>query len=82
MDTLACILLKVGSSGVVDLVGHISILHRCSLYVDDVVLFLSPSDDIHAHLAFLRFFGEATGLKTNVNKCTTVPINFTDQTLI
>ena len=39
------------------------------LYADDVVIFLQPSaNDIRAILDILQQFGEASGLKTNVQK--------------
>jgi hypothetical protein len=49
--------------------------HRISLYTDDVVLFLRPtSSDIDLILDILQLFGEASGLKTNLQKSNAYPI--------
>ncbi|XP_062198268.1 uncharacterized protein LOC133900987 [Phragmites australis] len=75
MDTLASIFWKAGEAGIVDSMGHSSIVHHFSLYADDVVLFMSPtSRDIQAHLAIIQFFGAVSGLKTNLDKCAAIPI--------
>jgi len=50
--------------------------HRISLYADDVVIFLQPSaNDIRLTLDILQLFGEASGLKINVQKSTVLPIH-------
>jgi hypothetical protein len=50
--------------------------HCISLYADDVVIFLQPSvSDISITLDILQLFGEASGLKTNVQKSTVSPIH-------
>ncbi|CAO2038521.1 unnamed protein product [Urochloa humidicola] len=50
-------------------------LHRVSLYADDVVLFLKPStEDIGITLEILELFGNASGLKTNIQKSSVLPI--------
>jgi len=49
--------------------------HRISLYADDVVIFLHPSaSDLEVMLDLLQLFGEASGLKTNVQKSSVLPI--------
>ena len=49
--------------------------HRISLYVDDVVIFLRPTaSDINITLDILQLFGEASGLKTNIQKSSVHPI--------
>ena len=49
--------------------------HRISIYADDVVLFLRPeAGDINLTMGILDLFGEATGLKTNLQKSNVLPI--------
>jgi len=49
--------------------------HRISLYADDVVIFLhSSASDLEVMLDLLQLFGEASGLKTNVQKSSVLPI--------
>ena len=49
--------------------------HRISLYADDVVLFLRPSaSDIEITLDILQLFGTASGLTTNLQKSSVLPI--------
>lgn len=49
--------------------------HRISIYADDVVLFLRPlASDIDLSLDVLNLFGEASGLKTNVQKSNVFPV--------
>jgi hypothetical protein len=46
-----------------------------SLYADDVIIFLSPSaNDIGLTLRILNLFGDAAGLRTNIQKSSVVPI--------
>ena len=49
--------------------------HRISLYADDVVLFLRPSaSDIEITLDILQLFGTASGLTTNLQKSSVLPL--------
>jgi hypothetical protein len=49
--------------------------YQCSLYADDVILFIKPSvQEATAVKEILRVFGEATDLKTNLAKCYVTPI--------
>jgi hypothetical protein len=46
-----------------------------SLYADDVIMFLHPKEsDIQLVLKILEIFGEASGLKTNIQKGSLLPI--------
>lgn len=48
---------------------------QCSLYADDAILFIRPSvQEASAVKEILRIFGDATGLKTNLAKCSITPI--------
>jgi hypothetical protein len=44
---------------------------RLSLYVDDVTIFINP---IQSDVVIMMHFGEATGLRINVNKSSVAPI--------
>lgn len=80
IDIFARLLALAGEESVTDSTGHGSILHCCSIYADDVVLFMSPTtQDIQAHLHILRFFGTASGLCTNLDKCVAVPISCSEE---
>jgi hypothetical protein len=55
-----------------------SVQPRISLYVDDVVLFLRPvAAELNMVIRILELFGEATGLKANVQKSNVAPIQCT-----
>ena len=54
---------------------HTQIKERIFLYADDVVLFSSPAQkDLTLLKSILQIFADATGLKTNLNKCRLSPI--------
>jgi hypothetical protein len=56
--------------------------HRVSLYANDVVLFISPAvEDISLTLSILQLFGEAWGLRNNVQKSNVFPIWCDDDAL-
>jgi len=57
-----------------------TILHRASLYADDlVVVLLSPKpQDFNCIAQILDLFAGASGLITNVDKCVATPIRCTD----
>jgi hypothetical protein len=45
------------------------------MYADEVVLFLHPAaEDIEVTVGILKLFGDATGLKTNLQKSNMLPI--------
>ncbi|KAM0856911.1 hypothetical protein ACQ4PT_048819 [Festuca glaucescens] len=53
---------------------------RTSLYADDTVVFLKPTQqDCETIRELLRLFGEATGLHTNIMKSSATPIRCSDQ---
>lgn len=55
---------------------------RLSLYAYDAVIFLNPiQSEVQALFAILENFGEATGLKLNLEKCTVAPIRCSDLNL-
>jgi hypothetical protein len=52
-----------------------SIKFQCSFYADDVILFIRPTiQEATAVKQILSIFGEASGLRTNLTKCSITPI--------
>jgi hypothetical protein len=52
---------------------------RISMYADDAVIFTNPTkDDIACIMDIMNAFGEATGLKINMQKSTIAPIRCAD----
>jgi hypothetical protein len=54
-----------------------------SIYADDVVLFLKPRmEELFLVKEILKIFGTASGLVTNVRKCSITPIQCEEQDMI
>ena len=76
MDVLCYLVKKAADEALLQPLPRRTLQHRISLYADDVVLFLQPSvNDISLTLDILQLFGEASGLKTNMQKSTVLPIH-------
>src|SRR6185312_12181132 len=76
MDVLCRLIEKASEEELLQPLARRNLQHRISLYADDVVIFLQPSvSDISITLDILQLFGEASGLKTNVQKSTVSPIH-------
>ena len=75
MDVLGHMITKATSEGLLLPLSSRGLQHRISMYADDVALFLRPeSGDITTTMDILNLFGEASGLKTNLQKSTVIPI--------
>lgn len=58
----------------------LAIVHRASLYADDLVLLVAPNTiDLQCVTQILQLFAGASGLVTNVDKCVATPIQCTDE---
>jgi len=69
MDVLGHMISKAANEGLLLPLSRWAFKHRVSMYADDVVLFLRPAaEDIGITMDILNLFGEATGLKTNLQK--------------
>lgn len=67
--------MKAQHENVLQPIGVPAIKHHCSLYTDDAILLVAPSaDEARAVKHILQTFGDATGLVTNVDKCSITPI--------
>jgi hypothetical protein len=66
---------KASEENLLEPLARRALQHQVSLYADDVVIFLKPSAvDIDVTLDILRLFGLASGLQTNVQKSSVLPI--------
>lgn len=80
MDVLHRLLKYAAEGGLLQPTGHRAITHQCSLYADDAMLFIAPTQqDLLTTRTILDIFGGATGLRTNMAKCTVVPICCSDE---
>jgi hypothetical protein len=76
MDVFNLIVVRAAEAGMLQPLSSHPIQHHVSLYADDVVLFLRPTTaDLDLIVRVLRLFGEASGLKTNIQKSSVAPIN-------
>jgi len=75
MDVLCYMVKKAADDDMLQPLARRALQHRISLYADDVVIFLRPfASDLEVMLDLLQLFGEASGLKTNVQKSSVLPI--------
>jgi hypothetical protein len=82
MDVLNIMVQRASAEGVLQPLSSRFLHHRISLYADDVVVFLRPDVvDIEAFKGILHFFGEASGLKTNIQKSNVFPIHCDEEDL-
>lgn len=82
MDVLSLMISKASVDGLLLPLSRRSLQHRVSIYADDVVLFLQPTEmDMNITSDILGLFGEASGLKTNFQKSNIYPIHCADSDL-
>jgi len=82
MDVLGHMVSKAANEGLLQPLSRRVLQHRISLYADDVVLFLRPeAGDISLVMEILNLFGDASGLKTNLQKSSVLPIRCGDMEL-
>jgi mannosylglycoprotein endo-beta-mannosidase len=75
MDVLGHMISKAASDGLLLPLSRRPLQHRIYIYADDVVLFLRPAvEEINVTMDILNLFGEATGLRTNLQKSNVLPI--------
>ena len=78
MDVLRHMISKAANEGLLPL-SRRAFKHRVSMYADDVVNFLRlAAEDIEITMDSLNLFGEATWLKTNLQKSNVLPIRCED----
>ena len=82
MDVLNTLIGKAGEEALLQPLATHRVKHRVSLYADDVALFIRPTpEDLSTIKEILRLFGEASGLRTNMQKSSIVPIRCTTEQL-
>lgn len=82
MDVLNWMVTRASEAGLLQPVSRRPIQHRISLYADDVALFLRPAaDDITLTPNILQLFGDASGLVTNVQKSSVMPIQCSEDNM-
>jgi len=80
MDVLNSLFTRAAEAGLLQPLSSRPIQHRISLYADDVALFLRPTAaDINLSIQILQLFGDASGLKTNVQKSNVLPIQCAEE---
>jgi hypothetical protein len=82
MDVLGSMIGKAAEEELLQPLARRALQHQVSLYADDVVFFLCPeANDIAITVDILHLFGEASGLRTNLQKSNVLPIRCGDQEL-
>jgi hypothetical protein len=75
MDVLHRLFLKATRDRVLRKMEPVAIKFRCSLYADDMILFIRPtSQEATVVKEILNVFRTASGLHTNLAKCSITPI--------
>lgn len=78
MEVLKALFAEADRRGVLTPLPTTSIRYRASVYADDLVIFVAPSArDFACICDILRLFAGASGLETNVDKCTITSIRCT-----
>jgi hypothetical protein len=75
MDVLQLMIEKAAVVGLISELAHTGLRHRTSMYADDMVTFFQPTYlDLHTCSTIVEDFGVASGLRTNLAKCSLHPI--------
>ncbi|WVZ78138.1 LOW QUALITY PROTEIN: hypothetical protein U9M48_025899 [Paspalum notatum var. saurae] len=75
IDPLQRLLHLATEAGILSRVTKARIRLRTSMYADDAIIFIKPEKrELESCAALLHLFGEATGLRTNIQKSSIVPI--------
>jgi hypothetical protein len=75
IDILHRLFPKAVEDGVLKKLKPLAVKYQCSFYADDVIMFIRPSvQEARAVKEILRIFGAASGLQTNLAKCSVTPI--------
>jgi hypothetical protein len=76
IDVLSSLFGKAESMGLLHSLGSSNVKNRISIYADDVVLFIKPEvEDLSCTKTILDCFGEASGLRVNMQKNSAIPIS-------
>jgi hypothetical protein len=76
MEVINHMVCWLDTEGLLGQLGTAGTVQRVSLYADDMVLFVSPSDrDLRVLKTTLEIFGLASGLFTNLDKSVATPLH-------
>ena len=79
MEAFTCLVHSAAESRLLRPTGAALICHHCSIYTDDVILFMPPSvGEANTIKIILHIFGDASGLRMNLGKCCITPIHIPD----
>ena len=82
MEILHQLFLKATEAGIIQKLEVPVIKYQCSIYADDAIIFARPTQqEARAINRLLEIFGDASGLRTNLAKCSITPI-FADDTAL
>jgi hypothetical protein len=81
MDILSILVQWATEEGHLQPLAYRKLKHQIFIYADDVIFLKPDLTDINLVLDILRLFGKASGLQTNVQKSSVVPIRCDEQTL-
>jgi hypothetical protein len=71
------------SAGVLSSFRTPAIRYRVSLYVDNLVVFIDPTElDLSVVRAIMDTFVDVSGIRTNVSKCQMTPIQCSEQQVV
>jgi hypothetical protein len=80
METLNALLRKADDCYLLQPVATRQIKHRVSLYADDLIRFIAPvAFDLSLANEIFQLLGEASGLRSNYNKCQIAPIRCSEE---
>ncbi|WVZ77404.1 hypothetical protein U9M48_025274 [Paspalum notatum var. saurae] len=76
MEVLSRLFSRAEAAGLLPPLEIPAVRNRCSLYADNVILFVNPiPSEAQAVKQLLRLFGDAAGLKINLHKCSVSPVS-------
>ncbi|WVZ78948.1 hypothetical protein U9M48_026585 [Paspalum notatum var. saurae] len=82
MDILNALIKLADAAGMFSSRGHQAIRCRASLYADDLVIFVRPTrQDLLALRSILDVFAGCSGLCSNLDKCSAMPIRCSEEEL-
>jgi len=82
MDVLNSLFVKAANEGLLQPLSPRVTGQRLSLYADDVALFIKPLEgELQITRDILKVFGDASGLRTNIQKSNIIPISCTEGSL-
>lgn len=82
MEVLSAMIRKADKWALFQNLGIRNLPNRASLYADDLVMFLSPTEsDLSLLKEILSIFKGASGLACNLSKCQASPIRCSEENL-